>query len=136
MGSVMLLRHQRITDLATEIVGHRQKYAREAQSELRAIERRRVEVEAEIRAAKLARERLVRFQPEIDGSPHCPRCWVEDEVQSQLTKIRGTDRYELFGCHRCGRDIAAPNEGMGVPDPTTFDRFYDAIRKEIISAGE
>jgi hypothetical protein len=80
MGSVMLLRHQRIIDVATEIVGHRQKYAREAQSELRGMERRRIEIEAEIRAAKLARERFARFQPEIDGSLQCPRCWVEDEV--------------------------------------------------------
>jgi hypothetical protein len=104
----MLLRHQRVKERAAEIVGHRQADARVAQSVLRSYERHRVELEAEIHAVNLARERLARFQPEIGGSLQCPRCWIENEIRSPLTRIRGTDRYELFGCPRCELELAVP----------------------------
>jgi hypothetical protein len=104
----MLLRHQRVREQAAEFVGQRQADARGAQSVLRLYERHRVELEAEIRAVNLAQERLARFQPEIGGSLQCPRCWLQDELQSPLTKIRSTDRYEVVGCPRCDLELAVP----------------------------
>ena len=104
----MPLRHQRARERAAEIVGRRQADGRVAQSVLLSVRRQQGELEAEIHAVRLARERFACFQPEIDGRLQCPRCWIENELRSSLTKIRGTDRCELFGCDRCSLELAVP----------------------------
>jgi hypothetical protein len=104
----MPLRHQRVRERAAEILGRRQGDARVAESVLRSIKRQQIELEAAIHNVNLAQQRLVHFQPEIDGRLQCPRCWIENELRSSLTKIRGTDRYELFGCDRCSLELAVP----------------------------
>jgi hypothetical protein len=106
--SPMPLRYQRVRERAAEILGRQQADARVAESVLRSIRRQQIELEATIHNVNLAQQRLVHFQPEIDGRLQCPRCWIENELRSSLTKIRGTDRYELFGCDRCSLELAVP----------------------------
>jgi hypothetical protein len=71
----MPLRHQRVRERAAEIVGRQQADAHVAESVLRSIKRRQIELgcnsQCEPRAAA--------FQPEIDGRLQCPRCWIENE---------------------------------------------------------
>jgi hypothetical protein len=80
--SVMLIRHQRVRERAAEIVGRRQADGRVAQSVLLSVRRQQGELEAEIHAVRLARERFACFQPEIDGRLQCPRCWIVNELRS------------------------------------------------------
>jgi hypothetical protein len=63
----MPLRHQRVRERAAEIVGRQQANARVAESVLRSIRRQQIELEATIHNVNLAQQRLVHFQPEIDG---------------------------------------------------------------------
>ena len=44
--------------------------------ELVAIEQRRIETEAELKAAKLARTRLLDFRPRLGHGYQCPHCWI------------------------------------------------------------
>ncbi len=49
------------------------------EAELLAIEQRKIETEAELKAAKLARTRLLDFRTRLEHGYQCPHCWIEKE---------------------------------------------------------
>ena len=95
-----------IRKFAVEIGRHAKQRSVYLKHELAEIKARTAEIEAHLRSATLLRERLARFQAEIDGRLQCPRCWVDREVRSSLTEASGTEAEDDLRCHTCGFDLS------------------------------
>ena len=65
--------------------------------ELEHITARKAEIEAHLHSTTVLQERLARFQPEIGGCLQCPRCWVDREMRSSLTRAPSTEKEDNFG---------------------------------------
>lgn len=78
------------------------------QTELRGIEKRKIEIDAQLNATKLAAKRLLDFQPNIGNSFRCPRCWIEREASSVLDPVRDTTSGDTLRCVTCGTDFVVP----------------------------
>ena len=64
-------------------------------------------LEAEMKAAGGATDRLMRFTPVLGGSPQCPRCFVADGKQSRLTPIPGAGPgNDRLKCSVCGNEFS------------------------------
>ncbi len=87
------------------------------EAELLVIERRKIETEAELKGAKLARTRLLDFRPRLAHGFQCPRCWIENERQSALRPVPNTTSDEILRCHACGSEYVIPVPGNGTLDP-------------------
>jgi hypothetical protein len=46
--------------------------------------------------------------PEIGRDLQCPHCWLQDETQSSLRPLSGTDTEELFECRKCHFELSVP----------------------------
>jgi hypothetical protein len=79
-----------ITKFAAEIGRHAEQRSVYLKHELANITARKAEIEAHLRSTTVLQERLARFQPEIGGRLQCPRCWVDREMQSSLTRAPST----------------------------------------------
>ena len=78
------------------------------EAELVAMEQRRIETEAELKAAKLARTRLLDFRPRLGQGYQCPHCWIQNEAQSTLSPVASVTSDEILRCHACGSEYAIP----------------------------
>lgn len=57
----------------------------------------KLEIEAQLDAAKLAQKRLLNFRPSLGRNFQCPRCWVRDDVRSALCEgWRHTQKSHLW----------------------------------------
>jgi hypothetical protein len=72
------------------------------EAELVAIEQRRIETEAELKTAKLARTRLLDFRPRPGHGYQCPHCWIQNETQSTLRPMASVTSDEILSCHAGG----------------------------------
>jgi hypothetical protein len=97
-----------ISELTREIADHFQARASALQQELLQIESRKREIEAELAAANLTHDRLLRFQETIGGKLQCPSCWVCDEIRSSLTLIPGTGGEDFLQCDICHLEFSIP----------------------------
>jgi hypothetical protein len=95
-----------IRKFAAEIGRHAKKRSIFLKHELADIKTRKAEIEAHLHSATLLRERLARFQAEIDGRLQCPRCWVDREMRSSLAEASGTEEEDGLRCHKCGFDLS------------------------------
>jgi len=71
------------------------------QIQLLELESRKADLEAQMRSADKAPERVLSFTPQIDGEYQCPRCWVEHELRSRLKPIPGDTAPGVFRCQAC-----------------------------------
>ena len=78
------------------------------EAELVAMEQRRIETEAELKAAKLARTRLLDFRPRLGHGYQCPHCWIQNETQSTLSPVASVTSDEILRCHACGSEYVIP----------------------------
>jgi len=78
------------------------------EAELAAIEQHVAEINAEIRQAKLARQRLLDFRPRVGSDFQCPRCWVQGDARSTLEAWRSTTSEEILTCRVCGSEYLIP----------------------------
>ena len=78
------------------------------EAELVAMEQRRIETEAELKAAKLARTRLLDFRPCLGHGYQCPHCWIQNETQSTLSPMASVTSDEILRCHACGSEYVIP----------------------------
>ncbi len=78
------------------------------EAELLAIEQRRIETEAELKAARLARTRLLDFRPRLEHGYQCPHCWIENEMQSTLRSVPSTTSDDILRCYSCGSEFVIP----------------------------
>ena len=85
------------------------------EAELAAIDQRVAEINAEIRQAKLARQRLLDFRPRVGPDFQCPRCWVQGDAHATLEASPNTTGEEILACRTCGSEYVVPNEGEGPP---------------------
>lgn len=69
--------------------------------QLSELESRKAHLEAQMRSADKAPERVLSFTPRIDGEYQCPRCWVEHELRSRLRPFPGDTSAEKFRCTAC-----------------------------------
>jgi hypothetical protein len=76
--------------------------------ELVAVEQRRIETEAELRTAKLARTRLLDFRPRLGHGYQCPHCWIQNQTQSTLSSVASVTSDEIFRCDACGSEYVIP----------------------------
>jgi hypothetical protein len=74
------------------------------EAELAAIEQRVAEINAEIRQARLARQRLLDFRPQVGSEYQCPRCWVQGDSRATLEASPNTTGEEIFACRTCGSE--------------------------------
>jgi hypothetical protein len=78
------------------------------QAELRALERRKIEIDAELEAAKLARQRLLEYRPRLGPDFQCPHCWVESETRSTLVPLDGATDDDVLRCNTCRSEYVIP----------------------------
>jgi hypothetical protein len=90
--------------MATTISRLAQDIAQDLNSQTNAIQRalqqaeiRKAEIEAQLRTAAAAYDRLTRFAPKCGDDLQCPRCWIERETSSPLTALDDGS----VGCSRC-----------------------------------
>jgi len=76
--------------------------------ELLAFERRRIETEAKLKTAKLARTRLLDFRPRRGEGYQCPLCWLQNETQSTLSPVPSVTSDEILRCDACGSEYVIP----------------------------
>ena len=93
---------QQLSDLATEIAEEMQQRRSALEAELINLKARKREIEDELRATDLGRERLSHFQVNINGKYQCPNCWVRHEIKSTLTPVPSDTKDDFFRCGRCG----------------------------------
>ena len=98
-----------IKQLAIQVANEVQERALRLKPELREMEQRKAQIEAELHAADLCRQRLSDFQPEIGGNLQCPRCWVARGVRSQFVPMPGTKHVAVFTCRDCHFDLTFPS---------------------------
>ncbi len=82
--------------------------AKALESELRKIEGRKAQIEAQLEAAHLCSKRLSSFKPEIQGDLQCPRCFISREARSTLRPIPGTSTADFFRCGSCEYELPIP----------------------------
>jgi hypothetical protein len=76
--------------------------------ELVAVEQRRLETEAELKAARLARTRLLDFRPRRGHGYQCPHCWIQNQTQSTLSPVASVTSDEILRCDACGSEYVIP----------------------------
>jgi transposase-like protein len=99
-----------IRRFAAEIGRHAKERSVYLKHELGEITARKTEIEAHLHSTTVLQERLARFQPEIGGCLQCPRCWVDREMRSSLTRAPSTEKEDSFKCHTCGFELSIGNE--------------------------
>jgi DNA-directed RNA polymerase subunit RPC12/RpoP len=79
------------------------------QHELKEIETRKTEIEAQLKVIGLIPERVLNFKPRVGADFQCPRCWIEHENRSALIPMGGgTSSEDYFRCPDCSYEIAIP----------------------------
>jgi hypothetical protein len=98
-----------IIEIAREISLRQQSRSARIKRQLGQIEAQKAKLEAELQAANLADERLVRFVPIRGGNLQCARCWIERETVSDLRSMgSGIGRSGIFRCNTCDETLALP----------------------------
>jgi hypothetical protein len=99
-----------ITKFAAEIGRNAEQRSVYLKHELKDITARKSELEAHLRSTTVLQERLARFQPETMEGLQCPRCWVDREMRSSLSKAPSTGLEDSFRCLKCGFDFLIPRK--------------------------
>ena len=80
---------QELSDLAIEIAEEMERRRSGLQAELLKIEARKRDIEADLRATDLIRERLSRFRVIINGDYQCPNCWGgTNQIEADARSVR------------------------------------------------
>ena len=64
------------------------------------------EVQAVSQKLRGAVQRLAKFQVQTGGQYQCPRCWIDDEVCSNLRPIPSDTKADLFRCGVCHLELS------------------------------
>ena len=78
------------------------------EAELVAMEQRRIETEAELKTAKLARTRLLIFGHAWGTVTNAPTAGFQNETQSTLSPMASVTSDEILRCHACGSEYVIP----------------------------
>jgi hypothetical protein len=97
-----------LLDEATRVVNSLEDGVVTLEAELAAFEQRKLETEAELKTAKLARTRLLDFRPRRGQGYQCARCWLQTETQSTLGRVPSVTSDEILRCDACGSEYVIP----------------------------
>ena len=93
---------KQLAEEAQQIASQLQGAARALDREKAELEARLGEIEAKGKTARLVPQRLLDFQPTLNGDFQCPMCWVRDSRHSNLFPVGGgTKTKDLWRCHIC-----------------------------------
>jgi transposase-like protein len=91
-----------LIEIATELAIDAKDDLSDLQRKLSAIETARVEIEARLRIANHALERLTTFVSIRGNDLQCPRCWINNEVIARLQPASGGDSaHDNYRCETC-----------------------------------
>jgi transposase-like protein len=91
-----------LIEIATELAIDAKDDLSDLQRKLSAIETARVEIEARLRIANHALERLTTFVSIRGNDLQCPRCWINNEVIASLQPASGGDSaHDNYRCETC-----------------------------------
>ncbi len=80
--------------------------ARVLEPQLQELEKLKLEVEAQCRAARLAPKRLLEYRFQIGTDYQCPRCWIYYERQSALHPADPSDgERTIMRCQTCAAEF-------------------------------
>ena len=99
---------EKLAELATRAYNDAQQCSADLRLELRQLDMRKAEVEAQLRAAELSQQRIASFQAHGNGGFQCSWCWVGSGVSSILELVPAPPSVELYRCGTCGSEYAAP----------------------------
>jgi len=77
------------------------------QTELKHIEKRKVEIDAKLQTVRRAHQRALDFRPSIGADFQCPRCWVEKALRSTLRPVGSDPRLNILRCGTCCAEFTA-----------------------------
>ncbi|HEV8015845.1 MAG TPA: hypothetical protein VGP48_09945 [Stellaceae bacterium] len=102
----------RFREIAEQMAEYASARASQHQRELKEAELRKAEIEAKLRSANAALDRLANFQVKIGADYQCPACWIENETKAILRPVGGgTDADDFFRCNKCGAEFNVPSVG-------------------------
>jgi hypothetical protein len=97
---------EQLIEIAVELAMDAKDSLADLQRKLSAVEMAKLEIEARLRIANHALERLSSFVSIRGNDLQCPRCWINNEVIASLRPISGgTDGYDNFRCEICKSDF-------------------------------
>ena len=98
------------------LVGAAKDLARELESQHKTLDsqlskaKREVsELEAKVKATRLATERALNFDPLVGAEYQCPRCWIIGERRSMLRRVGGHGFADTLDCDVCHRQYPVPD---------------------------
>jgi hypothetical protein len=62
-------------------------------------------LKSDVDNAASAAARFHRYQPIIDETPQCPRCWILRAKKEPLSNQGSGDKNDLFKCRECGHEV-------------------------------
>lgn len=96
-----------VLDLARDIAGISAAQTEHLQIELLELQKKEAEIRRQLEMAKTAGQRLVNFQPVINGHIQCPDCWVSRAQQVAMRPgPADADNRDTFACRVCHYEFA------------------------------
>jgi hypothetical protein len=75
------------------------------EDEFLGLEKRKSEIEAQLKAIKFAERRILEYRPTLGAVFQCPRCWVQKEIRASLRAMSTGTKDDLLRCDTCGFEI-------------------------------
>ena len=62
-------------------------------------------LKSNLASAASAASRVHRYQPTIDETPQCPRCWISRAKHEPMVGQGSGGESDLFKCRECGHEV-------------------------------
>ena len=63
------------------------------------------QLEAQLQASSVARDRSFNFAPTLDGNFQCPHCWVRQGNRNSLRPINSPNSNDYYVCPSCNTEF-------------------------------
>ena len=105
-GAVLMSHADQLIQIATELAMGAKDNVADLQRKLSAVEAAKLELEARLRTANHALERLGSFVSIRGSDLQCPRCWINNEMIATLRPASGgPSGHDNFRCETCKSDF-------------------------------
>ena len=81
-----------------------------AEAKLVELHHQKAKLEAQVKTADLASQRLLKYPMVIDGYFQCPSCWVQHEQRTTLRPIADVNE-DILKCRSCGFSVSVSADG-------------------------
>jgi hypothetical protein len=97
-----------VVSLAREIADASQNKAERLKSQLHELQKQEAKIQRELELAQSAAQRLVNFDPSINGHIQCPDCWMNraQHVSMRNVPAEPGDHRDIFECRVCHFELA------------------------------